>query len=157
MKLFNQFTLLAIWCVLTSSFVWGGGLIEAQAPYLESIGSTEVELMSFLDQLEGQPKVKRVGDRIEVLNESISATYILSNGKVCAITYFQYFSSESEAILAYNSSMNFLYRRGVTLQQIRNEDEYKVLRGRGQDFNANLTLLPNDGRYRMDAALTCFN
>lgn len=157
MKLFNR---LALTFCLCCTF-WGIGFetlkIHAQAPYLEAIGSTEVELMTILDQVEGQPVVKKSNDRLEVDAKNLSAIYNLNHGKVIAITFYQYFPNEQTAIDAYNRSMNFLYRKGVSMREVRRQGNCRVIQGRGAGVNAHLAVLPVDGQYRLDAGLTCLN
>ena len=157
MKLFNQFALSICLCCILWGAPQANGRLIAQVPYLEGIGSTEIELMAFLDQADGQANVKKDGNRLEVEREGLNAVYNLNRGKVIAITFYEYFPTKQAAIDAYNRSMNFLYQKGVSLREVRRQDNYRVIQGRGAGMNAHLSVLPIDGKFRLDAGLTWLN
>lgn len=157
MKFFYRLALTTCLCCILWGMKWSSGSLFAQAPYLEGIGSTEVELIAFLDQADGPPLVKKVGNRLEVVREGLSATYNLNHGKVIAITFHEYFPSKQLAIDAYNRSMNFLYNKGVSLREVRRQENYRVIQGRGAGVNAHISVLPVDGQFRLDAGITCMN
>lgn len=131
--------------------------LHAQSPYFETIGGTEVELLAFLQNQEGSIVVEQEGDRIEVSADSTFIVYILRKGKVISIDFKRHFHSRQEAVAAYNRSLNFLYKRGVPMRQVKNLDSCRMIRGYGNGIEADLTIMPTNNTYLLNADLAVIN
>jgi len=131
--------------------------LQAQCPYFESIGGTDVELLAFLHNQKGSIEVEQKEDRIEVTAFSTTVIYNLRKGKVISIDFKRHYHCQQDAMTAYNQSLNFLYERGVPMRQVKNIDSCRVVRGYGNGIEADLTLTPSKNAYLLDAALVVIN
>lgn len=143
-------------CILLVLALVAPGL-KAQVDYFEMIGSSDVELMAYLGNLNKDQEVIKDRDRVEVKGKDITVIFNLRRGKVISLKFRQFFPTSQKAVEAYNRSMSYLYGRGVPLRQIRNLDTCRVVRGYGGGVEANLTVMPVKDKYRMDADLILIN
>ncbi len=127
--------------------------MKAQTSFIEMIGSSDVELMAYLENLPAQQTVVKTGDRIEITAKDLKVVYAIRRGKVISVKYQQLFNSSQASVDAYNKYMNYLYSRGVPLRQISNVDSCRVTRGYGGGIEANITVMPSQNKYRLDADL----
>ena len=143
-------------CTLFFLLSWGNSSM-AQAPFLEVIGGTDVELMACLGKIAKEQTIIQKGDRIEITGKNLKIIYNMRKGKVISLKYKEFFASQEEAVTKYNTYMSHLYSEGVPLRQVRNADSLRITRGYGGGVEADLTVMPVNERYLLDAEVMLIN
>lgn len=124
-----------------------------QENFLEQVGGSEVELMMFLKGGEGKSEITHNGSLVGIEESDRGATYTVQRGMVVHVNFHQSYSTEADAQAAFDDAKSFLQERGVEMQVMRGQQNYRLMSGEGNGLRSTLVITSGGNQYRLNAEI----